>query len=99
MVEVSVRADVSGLQQAFDRLNEALNRAGQSAKALSQVDLAHPELKDFAADLQTINERFSRLTTHGRDQAAAIARRYRSSGNLFGPDGLLTGGVQAAYSN
>lgn len=99
MVSIPISADVSGLQQAFDRLNEALNRAGQSAKALSQVDLSHPELRDFAADLSQINDRFDRLTTQGRGEAAAAARQFRQSGNLFGQGGLLTGGVSNIYPN
>lgn len=99
MVNVPITADISGVQQGLDRLNDALNRAGQSARALRDIDLSHPEIKDFADDLQIVQTRFDRLVQQGRGEAAAAARQFRQSGNLFGQGGLLNGGVQQIYPN
>lgn len=95
-VRIPISADASNVTTALDRIREALRRAGQEGRDFAKLDLGHPELKDFAADLRRIQEQTERLTRDARGATAAAARSITGSaggGSPFAPGGLFDSGA------
>lgn len=101
MVAIPISADISALTAGLNEIRQAIERSGQAAADLAKIDLSHPELRDFARDIGIVQQRVETLVKTGRGETATAARTfYDGSGvNLFGPSGLLTGGLQQRYPN
>lgn len=102
MVSVPISADVASVKAAMDEIRTAVEKTGTAARELAKVDLSHPELQRFGADLDVVNRRLETLVKLGRGEAAAAVRSFYTPGagvNMFGPGGLLNGGLQARYPN
>lgn len=79
---IPISADPSQAVSAFERITAAMRKAGQEGRALSELDLSHPELKDFADDIKRLQANFEALRSLGRAGVGGVARevargRYR----------------------
>lgn len=95
-VRIPISADAGNVTTALDRIREAIRRAGQEGRDFAKLDLSHPELKDFAADLRRIQDQVERLTREARGATAAAARNVAQAsgydgrnGSPFAPGGMF----------
>lgn len=90
-VRIPIQADAAGVTQQIDRIRDAIRRAGQESRAFRDLDLSHPELRQFADDLERIRQNIDHLATQARGGTAAAARRILESvgGRPFGPGSLF----------
>lgn len=90
-VRVPIAADASAVIRAMSDVAAAIRRAGQEGKAFSQIDLSHPELKEYADTIRKITENTERLTTQARGATAAAARHVLGVGAGANPLNLVPG--------
>lgn len=95
-VRIPISADAGSVTTALDRIREAIRRAGQEGRDFAKLDLSHPELKDFGADLRRIQDQVGRLTRDARGATAATARSVARdtgydgrNGSPFAPGGMF----------
>lgn len=95
-VRIPISADAGSVTTALDRIRGAIRAAGQEGRDFAKLDLSHPELKDFGADLRRIQDQVERLTRDARGATAATARNVAASagydgrnGSPFAPGGMF----------
>lgn len=80
-VRIPISADAQHVQRALADIQAAIRRAGQEGKAFADLDLSHPELREFARDIEAATKRLEDLAKVGRGATAATVRRlYDGSG-------------------
>ena len=99
-VQIPISANASAVTAAFAEIRDAIEKAGQAGRSLQSLDLSHPELAKFAADLQLVQQRLAQIARTGIGPLAATVRSFTPAGgstNVFGPGGLLSGGLAARF--
>ena len=74
-VRIPISADASSVNSAFDQIRSAIRRAGQEGRSFADLDLSHPELARFSADLARIQDQFDRLRRTAVGATGAAVRR------------------------
>ncbi len=77
---IPIIADPSQAVAAFEKITAAMRRVGQEGKALSELDLSHPELKGLADDIRRLQSNFQSLGSLGRAGVGGVSKEV-SQGN------------------
>lgn len=71
-VRIPISADASSVNNAFEQIRTSIRRAGQEGKNFADLDLSHPELARFSADLAKVQQQFEALARARGSTAAAV---------------------------
>lgn len=80
---IPIQADPSSAIEAFRRVTEAIDKAGQAGKRFSEIDLDHPELKAVSEDLRVMERNFEDLRKVGRGATASAVRKGGPGGKPY----------------
>ena len=76
MIDPPTSADISSAIAALDQIASAVRLTGQAGVAFRDLDLAHPELSEIAADLIRVQQQFATIAQLRQSPTAAVLRRF-----------------------